>query len=271
MNQTYTLDSSKHELLKNEMLEAKIVCVVANYGFAENASRLKAEMSKSFLTYLIDSSSPVTPTGTDVVIPNNYYPGLLKAAIKIAESGDFEWLLFIASDVEIPDPVNFQMRVLEVICDSKIGVYSPTVTASSRTAYHLLVNQPTGSLREVGMVEGFIFLTQVKLLDCLSVPLEKSKFGWAFDLFLCYNAYVNNKVVIADDRNIVYHPKSKSPIHEELAMKEALELIPKHVFEWKRSTQAISRLPRGVKKALTFFVNASFLKLNPCKFRVRKK
>jgi hypothetical protein len=222
------LDVSK----TNSTLTDSLVCVITNFDFNENAMNLKSTLSKRWKTFLVDSSSPETPEGADYVIPNEYYPGLLKKAISIATEGDFDWILFIASDVEIPDYFNFQNCIEQIIGEKKVGVYSPTVTEDSRCAYANLFNQSSGKVREVGLIEGFIFLTQVKLLDSLSEPLKNSKYGWCLDVLLCYNAYKSGKVVIADDRSTVYHPKSISPVNSIFAKLEANEKIPRKVFEW---------------------------------------
>jgi hypothetical protein len=113
-----------------------------------------------------------------------------------------------------------------------IGVYSPSVTRDSRCAYESLFNQDSGNLRQINLIEGFIFLTRVNLLSSLKIPLERSKFGWCLDALLCYSAYSVGKIVVVDDRCLVYHPKSINPINDFEAKQEAMTLIPQEVFEW---------------------------------------
>jgi SAM-dependent methyltransferase len=211
------------------------VCVtITNYDFSQNASLLKKQFSNFFHTVLIDASSPLPPTDTDISIPNSYYPGLWNRAFEYSKEKGFKWLLFIASDVEITDAQKLALCIQQVINREDVGAYSPSLRPGSRTSFANSINKNTTELREVGIIEGFFFLAPLEVLATLYPIDQLNKFGWGIDVKTCKNSYDLNKIVILDDRIEIFHPCSKVEhrINVADATKEALNYMGVETYKW---------------------------------------
>lgn len=219
------------------MLSAEILVVIGNYEFSKNADHLKNEFKQHFYTLLIDSNSPHKPEAVDINIPNTYYPGLWNAAVEIAIEYKFKWLMFVASDVEISNVKLLCERAREVIDIEDIGSYSPSLTADSRTSFSDCINMPLAAIREVGVIEGFFFMTKVEILrELYPLPLENI-FGWGVDIATSYCTYKNNQYVVIDDGVEIFHPKrlEEHSINESQAAQLSSEYLGSTIMNWYES------------------------------------
>jgi len=204
-------------------ISSDILVVVANYGFPENADRLKSSFSHFFQTFLLDSSSPLAPKLVDLTIPNTYYPGLWNAAVHKAFSSRCDWLFFLASDVTVKQVKKLSYCIKEVSSNPNVGVYTPSLTPNSRVAFTSLVNKKTNGIRSCHLVEGFAFLVRVDLLtDIYPIPVF-NKYGWCLDLIMCEIARKKGYNILVDDRVSIFHPKSQEhhSINSQSAIDEA--------------------------------------------------
>jgi len=218
----------------------KILVVIANYDFSENADRLKSEFVRFLPTVIIDSSSPIPPSETDISIPNSFYPGLWNESVNHAIQNEYEWLFFIASDVQINDVTSLVNYALSATKNKRIGVYSPRLDFTSRSSFDLQLNRHTSGLREIGIIEGFCFLTRLELATQIFPMPTANKFGWGADILLCKVAYDSNFKVVCDDRIQVFHP-AKNPEHsinEEVALEMSNQMLGLETVFWVSDIQS---------------------------------
>src|ERR1700722_7680947 len=136
-------------------LSGKIICVIANHNYSNNSTALHSSLSKYFVSVIVDSGS-VNPPKNTLKLENVYNSGLLNKAYEISKDRNYQYLLFICSDVIITAPEALKMfDRLSTIDLGKIGVYSPS---SKGLSHHFCKKQPNGNLREVPFTEGFMFL-----------------------------------------------------------------------------------------------------------------
>lgn len=204
---------------------SNVLVSITNYNFSDNADLLKSKFSQNFETIIIDSSSEQPPKSTDITIENIYYPGLWNASVNYAITQKYEWLLFIASDINFIFPQTIEeisAPIAEAIGDSTIGAYTASVLRRSRCAYRELICQDTNNIRILDTyIEGFMFLCRTSILSKL-YPIDHTinKYGYNLDVIMCRIArYMGYKVVV-DDRLCIYHPPSIHPIGKTLAFKQ---------------------------------------------------
>lgn len=220
-------------------VEPKILVAIVNYDFSENADRLKGEFSKFFPTILIDSTSPKPPNSVDFTIANDYYPGQWNSSISYAIRENYDWLLFIASDVQIEEIEKLAKYATEISKRSEIGVYAPSLDMKSRCAFSLQYNRLSLGIREVGIVEGFCFFARTDLLAQIHPAPVENVFGWGLDILLCKAAYQNRKKVVIDDRVKIFHPSS-NPTHEidrVLAKQLSSQMLAEDQLSWVNEIQ----------------------------------
>jgi len=201
-------------------MEDKVLAVVANYDFSENADRLKECLSSEYKTMLLDNSSPVPPRTADVILPNLRYTGLWNASVRLALEQRKKWLLFVASDIQIPDAGLLARCAKSALDKSSIGIYTAALREDSRLSYTACFLRKTGKMRECYVTEGFFFLARTRILESLyPVPPEKCRFGFGLDLMTAYHAYRSGYKVVVDDRVVIYHPAAihETPIEQAVA------------------------------------------------------
>jgi len=191
---------------KGVTLMSNICVAITNYGFSDNADLLKKEFSAHLSTILIDSSSPNPPISADLKIDNTYYPGLWNAAVKYANENNFEWLMFVASDLRIPNVNLLCAKAVEATKDDSIGVYSPSLEIGSRLSFKDCFNGATNALREVWAVEGFFFLARLFILKNIYPISIENKYGYLVDTATCYMAHDMGYKVVVDDSVTIFHP-----------------------------------------------------------------
>lgn len=228
-------------IFKNKRNTNKIIVVIANYDFSENAEFLKDEFQKYLPTIIIDCGSSNPPKSVDMVILNTFYPGLWNASTKFALENDYEWLLFIASDIEIADVGRLIPYLSEAINLEGLGVYSPSLEISSRCSFDLQYNRNTSGIRKVGIVEGFCFLSRVSLLKQLYPIPASNIYGWGVDISMCNLAYEQDYAVVCDDRIRVKHPKKKEAhsIDEGAALEMSIEMLGAEKLNWVSEIQTL--------------------------------
>jgi hypothetical protein len=207
-------------------MEQTVLAVVANYEFSENADILKTNLADHYKTLLIDNSSPTPPRMADIILPNHRYTGLWNTAVRLALEHNKEWLLFVASDVQLPDASLFAACVQTVLKNSSIGIYSPALRSDSRLSYSACFQRGTGKLRECYVVEGFFFLARTNILERLyPVTIEECRFGFGIDLMAAYYAYHTGHKVVVDDRVVIYHPGAIHATPNEQAVEEQMKYM----------------------------------------------
>jgi len=234
------------------------ICVcVTNYDFSDNATKLKNEFSQYLKTVLIDSSSPNPPINVDIFIPNTYYSGLWNASADYAITNNYKYLMFVASDLEIKNVKKLCEYATEAISHKEIGVYSPSVSASSRTSFPILVNGTTSYMRECGVMEGFFFLVKTEILKAIYPISPEFKYGWGIDVLTCHKSYELNFIAVVDDRISIYHPASKTEhaIDIQKANEESNILLDQEVIA--RHFERINKL----QKTFNFINKASTIDL----------
>jgi len=218
-----------------------VLAVVTNYDFSDNADTLKASLSHYFETLLIDSSSPSPPKTADRTISNLYYGGLWNEAVKLTQEKEKHWLLFVASDIHIPDVKLLANCIQTVLGDNKIGVYTPSLRYDSRIAFDYCYNRGTGRVRECYLCEGFFFLARTEILAKLyPVDTRDNYYGWGIDIMTAFHAYQAGLKVMVDDQVEIYHPPSSHPISIEQAHQQSVKYLT--------TTKAISFLDRSKKR-----------------------
>jgi len=215
-------------------LNDDICVVITNYDFSDNADKLKLEFQKYFHTVLIDAESPRVPLLTDYSIKNTYYPGLWDAAVHYAHQRDYKWLMFVASDVVIQDVYLVCRLSSEIVKYETIGIYSPSLSPTSRVSFSGLFNRRSGSVRECGLVEGFFFLSRVDLLINIYPIDKRNTSGWGVDVVSCFFCYANKKIAVVDDRVEIYHPMRKEDhaINMNLATIQQRNFMGESVTKW---------------------------------------
>lgn len=203
-----------------------VLAVVANYDFSANADILKANLSAYFETVLVDSSSPNPPKTVDQIIPNFYYGGLWNESVRIALENQKQWLLFVASDIQIPDVKLLASKIQTMLDKDRVGVYTPSLHYDSRIAFDYCYNRGTGKIRECYLCEGFFFLARTEILAKLyPVSLDDNKYGWGIDVMTAFHAYQLGMKVVVDDRVEIYHPASSHPIPIDLAFQQVMKYL----------------------------------------------
>lgn len=190
------------------MLPELLVCVT-NYEFNSNAIALKQFFGKHFRSIIIDSSTPGGFPEADVIIPNRYYPGLWEEALQQALNRQADWLLFIASDVQLIEADLTLQCILEATSNSNIQLWTPSVTHSSRASFKSTLNKNTAGMRHCGVPEGFCFLARTSLLKQFHPIPASNHYGWHIDVATAMRAHELGDVVV-DDRMIIHHPPKKT-------------------------------------------------------------
>ena len=217
------------------MPEKLLVCVT-NYAFNANAIFLKEFFGKKFETILIDSSTPGGCPKADVVIPNTYYPGLWDEAVSQAIQRSTEWLLFIASDVELVHAEMMHECILEALDDSNIQLWTPSIAHNSRASFKSTFNRSTAGMRLGGVVEGFCFMARTSLLRSFHPVPKENVFGWHIDVVTAMRAHEIGNVAV-DDRIMIYHPPKKTD--HQIDSSKAFDLGDKHLksFRFSKKTR----------------------------------
>ena len=216
------------------MLSDKICVAVANYDFSDNADFISEKFGQHFPTVLIDASSPVPPKTPHLSIANTYYPGLWNAAVAHALDNGFEWLMFVASDLQLGDIDALCRHAVEATGYDQIGLYTPSVTPDSRCAFKCMFNRTTAGMRECGVAEGFFFLIRTSILKAL-YPLGPDRvYGWNVDVTTCREVYRQERIVVADDRIMIHHPDRRPDhvIDDDAAVDEAIRHGALELKEW---------------------------------------
>jgi hypothetical protein len=185
-----------------------LLVAIGNYDFNANADTLKKTFKRHFDTVLIDASSPKPPRSVDTIIPNSYYPGLWNEAVSQASNGKYEWLLFIASDVQLRQSSLLPRCILEACAKPDVGVWTPSVHPRSRCSATGSVWQRTRRTRTCAYVEGFCFMARTAILQQQHPLPAWNKSGWGVDVITAFLARSQNYKVCVDDRAIIYHPKA---------------------------------------------------------------
>ena len=203
-----------------------VLAVIGNHDFSSAADDLKARLHQHYETRLIDSGSPQPPKTADILLPNWFYTGLWNEAVNLAIRKSAAWLMFVASDVQIDDTALLARCAEESLGDESVGIYTPSLSRSSRASFDSCYCRETGGVRECYLAEGFFFFARTELLAGFH-PMNRDvhKYGWGIDFFSCYQAYRAGYKVVADDRVCIYHPAAVHTIDRKAALAECGEFI----------------------------------------------
>lgn len=214
-------------------MEDSVLAVVANYDFSDQADDLKRRFAAHFPTVLIDSGSPTPPRTADRILPNGFYTGLWNAAVGLARERGTPWLLFVASDVDVPDVAGVAAALRDVLRDRSVGIWTPSLRADSRLAHPACFARGTGGMRECLICEFFFFLARTDLLARLHpVDPAVNRYGWGIELLAAHHAYKAGRRVLVDDRVTIHHPASIHPISVEEADRQQLLHVPKETWKF---------------------------------------
>lgn len=186
-------------------MKSSILACIVNHNFNENARKLRVLFSNDFETIVLDSGSNKKDPSF-ILMDNVFYSGLFNRAVEETRSRNKEWLFFICSDVVVEDEeyckISKRMESRELF--ENIGVYSPS---SFGRSHDFCKNKETQSLRDVPMIEGFVFMARLNLLERMyPVDLSINKIGWGLDAMKGYLCYQSGKRCVIDDFIKVYHP-----------------------------------------------------------------
>ena len=188
---------------------SSILVAITNRNFNKNAIRHKQNFSQYFPTIIVDSGSTEQPDEFDVKMGNVFYTGLWNASVRQALERKAEWLLFVASDIEIEDYKTLCDRAQLATEDSGIGLYSPSIAEGSRCALGANFTQNSGGYREVKMLEGFFFLVRTSIV-ARQYPIDPkiNKHGWGIDVITAEVSKNLGYKNVVDDQVSIFHPKS---------------------------------------------------------------
>ncbi len=183
----------------------KILITIFNYNNNDNAITLLDLFSTNFKTVVLDSGSDVK-NDRFISFENIYYNGLLNEAMKLLYELDYEYLMFITSDVII-DQNEYIVLANSLLTDDfleNVGVYSPSATSESKSHNHCM-NKNSNSCRNVLFVEGYFTLVKKEILDHIyPINLEVNRLGWCIDLLIGYHC--NKLKCYVDDKITIFHP-----------------------------------------------------------------
>jgi hypothetical protein len=180
------------------------VCII-NHEKNENARKLRDLFSRDFDCVVLDSGSSEKDESF-VLLDNIYYSGLFNRAVEETQANRKEWLFLICSDVEIEESEYWKIarRMENQSQFIDVGVYSPS---SHGRSHHFCKSQHTRKMRDVPMVEGFIFMARIDILKKMyPVDLVLNKLGWGLDAMKGFLCHQNGFRCVIDDSILVYHP-----------------------------------------------------------------
>lgn len=201
-----------------------ILVSITNYDFNDNASKLKRFFKEHLPTVLVDSTSPTQPEDADWIIPNTHYPGLWNKSVELAIEGNYDYLFFIASDIQFKEASLLFSCLREVAASDDICLWTPSLSQNSRFAFKSTGARLSSGMRYCGAIEGFCFLARIDILRKIYPLSPDIRFGYGVDIITALYGHQEGKVV-ADDRVIIYHPQRKADhqIDEPLAQAEYRE------------------------------------------------
>jgi len=205
------------------MQASDILVVIFNYHEAANAEFLYRELKPAFACHIIDAASgqlPDTCNGDTVYLPNVYYSGMMHKAITMADKGNYPYLFFICSDVQMTHEALEQLKhILLTESFDGVGVYCPSHADDSYTWAAWSYSRHSGKRREVAFAEGMLGMYSHEVYKQLE-PLDINPHGWGLDLVACFYARHWHLRCEIDDRLSITHPKGD--VHKNtLARKEA--------------------------------------------------
>jgi hypothetical protein len=184
-------------------MSKRVLVTIVNHNLNDEAINLKSLFSSKFDSIIIDSGSKVQPDDFDIKLENVGYSGLFNRAVQEVIEKEYDWLLFICSDVVMKrsDVDKIKIHLDELSAD--IGVYSPASTGQS---HKHCKNHSSGSLRDVVFVEGFIFAANRVILEKMyPVHTVVNKLGHGLDAYKGYLCSQSGLRCVIDDRIVVYH------------------------------------------------------------------
>jgi glycosyltransferase involved in cell wall biosynthesis len=179
-------------------------CAIANHNNNANAKLLSNTFSRYLTTQVIDSGSAVKEKEF-INLPNVYYSGLYNYAYEYAKSNNYQYLLFICSDVIVDvDEAEKMFQNLTLIKLEDIGVYSP---ASTGRSHYQCKKKNEGGFRIVDFVEGFFFFANMKVLEKFSkIDIQLNPYGWGIDVAKGFYSKKMGLLSIIDDSISIHHP-----------------------------------------------------------------
>tara|TARA_B100002051_G_scaffold56939_1_gene52579 strand:- start:615 stop:1853 length:1239 start_codon:yes stop_codon:yes gene_type:complete len=190
-------------------MPSKLLVCVTNYEFNSNAIKLKHFFERSFETIIIDSSTPGGFPEADITIDNTYYPGLWNESVSQAIKRDAEWLLFIASNIQLIEAEMSELCIHEAISDPNLMMWTPSLAENSSSSLKSTLNRPTAGMRHCGMAEGFCFMARTRLLQQQHPIPSENIFGYGVDAVSSLRAHELGTVAV-DDRITIFYPPSKA-------------------------------------------------------------
>lgn len=249
------------------MKASNILFCIFNYHEAANAEFLYRELCDSFECHIIDADSGERPAdfdGATIYLPNVYYGGMMHHAITMAEQGNYPYLFFICSDVQITHEAleNLKHVLLSETFDG-VGVYCPCHTDDSYTWASSSYSRPNGGRRKVAFAEGMLGMYSREVYKQL-VPFDLNPHGWGIDIVACFYARHWGQSCEVDDRITITHPKGDVK-KNNLARNEARAYIMRYpegrrirlywvLCSLRYATIQLFILPSSYSKWLRFFL-----------------
>jgi hypothetical protein len=185
-------------------MSKRTLAVVVNHNLNDEAINLKNIFKEHFNSVIIiDSGSDVQPDEFDIKLTNVGYSGLFNRAVQEVIEKEYDWLLFVCSDVVMKKSDVDKLKINIDELPGNIGVYSPASTGQS---HKHCKNHSSTSLRDVVFVEGFIFAANRIVLEKM-YPVDTSinKLGHGLDAYKGFLCLKNKMRCVVDDKIIVYH------------------------------------------------------------------
>jgi hypothetical protein len=181
----------------------RVLVTIVNHNLNDEAINLKNIFSEQFDTIIIDSGSNTQPDEFDIKLPNVGYSGLFNSAAESMLNNEYDWLLFICSDVVLKKSDVEKIKIAVETLPPDIGVYSPASTGQS---HKHCKNHKTNTMRDVVFVEGFMFAASKKIIQQIyPVNTEINKLGHGLDAYKGFLCIQNNLRCVIDDTITVYH------------------------------------------------------------------
>ena len=184
-------------------MSKRLLVTIVNHNLNDEAINLKSLFSSKFDTIIIDSGSKIQPDDFDIKLENVGYSGLFNRAVQEVIEKEYDWLLFICSDVVMKKSDVDKIKIHLDELSSNVGVYSPASTGQS---HKHCKNHSSGNLRDVVFVEGFIFAANRFILEKMyPVHTAINSLGHGLDAFKGFICLQNDMRCVIDDRIVVYH------------------------------------------------------------------
>lgn len=203
----------------------QLLITIFNHNQNDNCEKLYNQLKELAPTTIIDSGSDLSDHRKKVFThqcENIYYSGLFNFAVKLANEGNYKNLMYLTSDITIPDPEKLILNTLNAMDDPKIGIYSAGVVGTPH--FHCKKDSSNKQIL-VPFVEGICTCLKTEVARSVyPVDLALNRYGHGIAPLLGFVSYLNNLNVIVDQRVHIIHPPGTGYSGEDATKQKKLWL-----------------------------------------------